>query len=108
MPLYLTRTTYTPEMWAKMVEHPEDRRVAVRELAESLGGRLVDMWYAFGEHDAYVLIEAPGNVEIASGLALVGASGAFSRLETTPLITVDEMLEALGRARDATFAAPGG
>jgi uncharacterized protein with GYD domain len=107
VPLYLTRVTYVPETWARMVEHPEDRRVAVQALAESLGGRLVDMWYAFGEHDSYTLIEAPGNVELASGLARVAGSGAFSRVETTPLITVDEMLEALEHARDATFVAPG-
>ena len=108
MPLYLTRTTYTPESWAKMVAQPEDRRQAIGALAESVGGRCVELWYAFGEHDAYALIEAPGAVEMAGALAQVGASGAFSRLETTPLLTVDEMLEALKTARDVNFAAPGG
>lgn len=107
MPLYLTRTTYTPETWAKLVEQPEDRRDAIRALAESVGGQLLDIWYAFGEHDTYTLIDAPGHVEMASALTRVAASGAFSRLETTPLLTVDEMLEALGRAREATYTAPG-
>jgi uncharacterized protein with GYD domain len=107
MPLYLTRTTYTPDSWAKMVANPEDRREAIGALAESIGGRIVDLWYAFGEHDAYALIEAPGPVEMAGALAQVGASGAFSRLETTPLLTVDEMLEALQMARDVNFTAPG-
>jgi uncharacterized protein with GYD domain len=107
MPLYLTRTTYTSETWAAMVERPVDRRAAIHEMAESIGGRLVELWYAFGEHDAYALIEAPGHVEVASALALVAGSGAFSRVETTQLMTVDEMLDALGRAREVRFTAPG-
>jgi uncharacterized protein with GYD domain len=107
MPLYLTRTTYTPETWAKMVADPEDRRAAIEALAESIGGRCLEVWYAFGVHDTYALIEAPGPIEMAGALARVAGSGAFSRVETTPLLSVEEMLEALHMARDATFAAPG-
>ena len=29
MPLYLTRFSYTPETWARMIAHPEDRREAL-------------------------------------------------------------------------------
>jgi len=107
MPLYLTRTKYTPETWAKMVANPEDRRTAVEALAESVGGRLIELWYAFGANDSYTLIEAPGPIELAGALTQVAASGAFARVETTPLLTVDEMLEALAMSRDISFAAPG-
>jgi uncharacterized protein with GYD domain len=108
MPLYLTRTKYTPETWAKLVANPEDRREAVGALAESVGGRLIDLWYAFGEHDTYTLIEAPGPIEMAGALTQVAGSGAFARVESIPLLTVEEMLEALQMARDAHYTAPGG
>jgi uncharacterized protein with GYD domain len=108
MPLYLIRVTYTPETWAKLVAHPEDRRVALRAMVESLGGSLVELWYAFGEYDTYTVIDAPGHVEMASALTRAAGSGAFTRVETTPLLSVDEMLEALGRARDVSFTAPSG
>ena len=107
MPLYLTRTTYTPETWAKMAADPVDRRDAIGALAGSVGGRLVELWYAFGEHDTITLIEAPGPVEMASLLSQVRASGAFARVETTTLLSVEEMLEALEMARDIDFSAPG-
>jgi uncharacterized protein with GYD domain len=107
VPLYLTRTTYTPETWAKLTAGPVDRRDAIGALAGSVGGRLIDLWYAFGEHDTYTLIEAPGPVEMATVLSQVRASGAFARIETTPLLTVEEMLEALQRGRDISFTAPG-
>lgn len=51
MAMYLTRFSYTPETWARMIEKPEDRREAARAYIESVGGKLHGFWYAFGEHD---------------------------------------------------------
>ena len=51
MAMYLTRFSYTPETWARMIENPEDRREAARSYIESVGGKLHGFWYAFGEFD---------------------------------------------------------
>ena len=59
MALYLTRFSYTPETWAKLIEKPEDRRAAATEYIESVGGKLHGFWYAFGEHDGYNLGKLP-------------------------------------------------
>jgi len=40
MPLYLTKFSYTPETWAKLIRNPEDRRAAAKEYIESVGGTL--------------------------------------------------------------------
>ncbi len=40
MPLYLSRFSYTPETWAKLIGNPEDRRKAAQSYIESVGGRL--------------------------------------------------------------------
>jgi hypothetical protein len=45
MPMYLTRFSYTPETWARMIENPEDRRKAARAYIESVGGKLHGLWY---------------------------------------------------------------
>ena len=58
MPMYLTRFSYTPETWARMVKKPEDRRAAAKQYIESVGGKLHGFWYAFGNHDGYNLWEA--------------------------------------------------
>src|SRR3712207_8877134 len=34
MPLYLSRFSYTPETWARMIGNPEDRRTAARRYIE--------------------------------------------------------------------------
>ena len=104
---YLTRFSYTPETWARLMENPEDRRVAARKYIESVGGKLHGFWYAFGAYDGYCLWEAPNNVSMAAvGLAITGG-GALSKLETTPLLTVEETLEALRLAQKVGYRQPG-
>jgi hypothetical protein len=34
MPLYLSRFSYTPETWARLIGNPEDRREAARSYIE--------------------------------------------------------------------------
>jgi uncharacterized protein with GYD domain len=107
MPLYLTRFSYTPETWARLISNPEDRRKAAQTYIESVGGKLHGFWYAFGEQDAYNLWEAPDNVSMAAVALAITAGGALSSLETTVLLTVDETMEALGKARQVQYRAPG-
>ena len=44
MPLYLTKFSYTPETWARMIGNPEDSRNDDQEYIESVGGRLHWFW----------------------------------------------------------------
>jgi uncharacterized protein with GYD domain len=107
MALYLTRFSYTPEAWARLVQNPEDRREAARSYIESVGGKLHGFWYAFGEYDGYTLWEAPDNVAMATVAIAIGGGGALSKFETTVLVTVEETLEALGRAGTVGYRPPG-
>lgn len=108
MAMYLTRFSYTPEAWARMTRNPEDRREAARQYIESVGGTLHGFWYAFGEYDGYNLWEAPDNVSMAAVAIALSSGGSLSKVETTPLITVEETLEALGRAGAVGYRPPGG
>ncbi len=107
MPLYLTRFSYTPETWARLIANPEDRRKAATEYVESVGGKLQGFWYAFGSHDGVTLWEAPDDVSIAAVVLAIGSGGAVTNLETTVLMTVDETIEALGKAQHVEYRPPG-
>ena len=106
MALYLTRFSYTPETWARMIENPEDRREAARTYIESVGGKLHGFWYAFGEHDGWNLWEAPDNVSMAAVALAIGSGGALSSFETTVLLSVEDTIEALRRARSVRYRPP--
>lgn len=107
MALYLTKFSYTPETWARLIANPEDRRTAAQTYIESVGGKLHGFWYAFGSHDGYNLWEAPDNVSMAAVAIALSSGGAIGELETTVLMTVDETLEALGKAGSVGYRAPG-
>jgi uncharacterized protein with GYD domain len=107
MPFYLTRFSYTPETWARLIKKPEDRRAAAQQYVESVGGRLHGFWYAFGEHDGYSLWEGPDNVSMAAVALAIGAGGALSEFETTVLLTVEETLTALEKAQSIQYKPPG-
>ena len=107
MPLFLTGFTYTPETWSRLAKNPEDRRNAARTYIEAVGGKLHGFWYAFGAHDGYNLWEAPDNVSMAAVAIALGGGGALSKCETTPLLTVEETLDALRRVETVAYRPPG-
>jgi uncharacterized protein with GYD domain len=107
MPLYLTKFSYTPETWARLIGNPEDRRKAAQQYIESVGGKLHGFWYAFGEHDGYNLSEAPDNVSMTAVALAIAGGGALSSVETTVLLSVDETMDALRMAQQVAYRAPG-
>lgn len=107
MPLYLTRFSYTPATWAKLIRNPEDRRAAARQYIEAVGGKLHGFWYAFGEHDGYNLWEAPDNVAMAATALAISAGGALDSFQTTVLLSVEEAVAAMQKASSIAYRPPG-
>ena len=107
MAFYLMRFSYTPETWAKLIENPEDRRDAARTYIEGVGGALLGFWYGFGEYDGYAILEAPDNVSAAGVVLAIASGGALASVDTTVLMTVEETIEALGKAGAVGYRRPG-
>jgi uncharacterized protein with GYD domain len=106
MPLYLGRFSYTSEATKALARDPQDRSKAAAEAAESLGGKLVGFWFAFGEFDGVFLMDAPDNATAAALAMVVGGSGALSKLETTVLLDMQEAQEAMRKAGAASYRPP--
>ena len=107
MSLYMSTFEYKPEVWSELISNPENRTETVSRVLESAGCKLKGLWYAFGQCDGFALIEAPNNVTSASIAIAISASGAFRKFETTVLMTQNELLEALEKAQDVEYVAPG-
>ena len=100
MPKYLIEASYTQE-GVKGVQSAggSSRREAVDALAKGLGGSLESFYFAFGDSDAYVVVDLPDN-QAASAVALaVNATGAVT-IKTTVLLTPEDVDAAAKQAVD--------
>jgi uncharacterized protein with GYD domain len=106
MPEYLIQVAYTPEAWEAMVREPQNRFELVRPAVESLGGRFKHSWISFGEYDLVGICEFPENVDAAAFSVGVTAKGACKAFKTTPLLTMEQGVEAMRRAQRLSYAPP--
>jgi len=93
--------------WARLISNPEDREKAAESYIESVDGKPHGFWYAFGTHDGSNLREAPDNVSMAAVALAISGGGALSSLETTVLLNVEETMDALRKAGQVQYRAPG-
>ena len=61
---------------------------------EEMGGKVLHQWAALGEYDFVNVVEAPDDLTIAKISLALGARGS-AKLESLPLISVDELLSSL-------------
>jgi uncharacterized protein with GYD domain len=105
MPKFMIKASYTAEGAKGLLkEGGTGRRAAVQKLVEGAGGKVEAFYYAYGDDDAYVIVDVP---DATSGLAIslaVNASGAV-RLSTIPLITPEEIDAACKKS--ISYRAPG-
>ena len=107
MPKYLIEASYTHEgVEGVRTKGGSSRRRAVAETAKSVGGKLDAFYFAFGEYDAFVLVDLPDNEAAAAvALAVHSAGGATNK---TTFCLPGEVDDAAERSRDAVDYRPPG
>jgi uncharacterized protein with GYD domain len=105
---FLVQFSYASESVREMIGQPHvDLAAQASAMASSLGAKLLGYWYAFGEFDGVVLMEAPDHISAASISMAIRSTGQVSRLETTVLFTMDEAQKAMANVAGATHLPPG-
>jgi len=107
VPAYLLQLAYTPDAWAGMVNQPQNRFEAVRPVVEKRG-KLGHVRLAFGEYDIVGIAEMPESTDAAAFAMAVAASGAVKTIKTTPLLSMDQRIEAMRKTQGAGYRRPGG
>ena len=108
MPSYMFQVAYTPDAWGAQIKNPANRVEQLRGAIEGHGGRVESAYYTFGEYDLVAIFEFPDNVSAASFSLAASAGGAVKAIRTTPLMTLDEGIEAMRKAAGSTYRPPGG
>ena len=103
MPHYLQQVAYSQEGWEAVVANPQNRIEAVRPVIEKLGGKIEAAWFSFGDYDIVVITDMPDNVSAAAIAMAFAAGGACKSVQTTPLISPDEAVQALQKAHECGY-----
>lgn len=94
MPKYLIVASYTAEGAKGLLKDGGSKRRQVAEAAlKSVGGRMEGFYFAFGEHDAYAIVDAPDNMSVAAASLAISAGGG-AQTKTIVLLTPEEIDQA--------------
>ena len=98
MPKYLFHASYTRQgVEGIQARGGSSRRDALAGSARSLGGELESFYFAFGDHDSYVIVDLPDN-EAAAALVLAATAAGGADVKTTVLLTPEQVDEAAKRS----------
>jgi|SRR5579872_91180 len=96
MAKYLIKGSYTAEGAKGLMKDGGTKRLdAVRAAMKSVGGTLEAGYFAMGEQDVYLIVDAPDHASVGALAITANASGSV-RVSTTVLMTaadVDAMVK---------------
>ena len=105
MPKYLIEGKYSVDgVKGLLKEGGSGRRAAVEKAAQSVGGKLEAIYYAFGETDVFAILDLPDNASMTALALTVGAAGAVA-ITTTVLMTPEDVDAAVKKT--PVYRAPG-
>jgi uncharacterized protein with GYD domain len=107
MAYFLLQGAYASDAWKSLVANPQNRVEVVRPVIERLGGSVEGAWFTFGEYDVVLIMQLPDNVSAAAFAFALASGGAFKSHKTTPLMTMEEAIEAMRKAGGAGYKGPG-
>jgi uncharacterized protein with GYD domain len=108
MPKYLIEVTYSDEGLLGLAADGAARRLRdAKAAAKTLGGKVDVFYYSFGDSDAIGIGDFPDNASAAAFSILATSSGAVG-IRTTPLLTIEEADQAIGKLAKAKYRPPGG
>jgi len=91
MAKYLIKGSYTAEGAKGLMKDGGTKRIdAVRAAMKSVGGTVETAYFAIGEDDVYLIVDAPDHASVGAFAVAANASGGV-RASTTVLMTAAEV-----------------
>jgi uncharacterized protein with GYD domain len=105
MAKYLGMARYTAEGTHGLMKDGGSGRVAtVTKMVKKLGGKVESFYFAYGEFDAYVIVDIPDEAAALALSLAVNGSGKTT-IQMVPLITEKQMDDAVKTS--VNYRAPG-
>ena len=95
MPRYMTFASFTQDSLSALTERPSNHAESVGRVFEKHGGKLIDFYWTFGDHDVVFIYDAPTNEVTFAALFAMYGRGAVENHETIVLISNEEAINAM-------------
>lgn len=86
--------------------HKGSQKAESSGLVERHGGRFHQLYFCFGEWDGVTIYEAPDDTTAAAIAVGAVSPGHLKAISTTPLLTMEQALNALRKAGGQTYQGP--
>jgi uncharacterized protein with GYD domain len=97
---YLIEVGYTAQAWNTQIDTEANVIDRITPALKACGAKLESMYYAFGDRDLIGIIDFKTPEDAAAFALAVGAGGALSMYRTTPLLTVDQGIKSMHKAKE--------
>ena len=105
MKKYLIKASYSANGIKGLIEDGgSKRKTAIEKMLEGLGGKMESFYFAFGEHDVYVISELPDDIS-ATAIGLKINSSGLASISTTVLLSPEDVDKA--SKKSVNYQAPG-
>jgi uncharacterized protein with GYD domain len=91
---YCLQISFTNQAWGHLAHAPQDRSAVVRAPIERLGGSIHATFFTTGRFDLLAIAEFPEHVTPAEISVAFAGGGAVASINTSPLLTFAEAIEA--------------
>jgi uncharacterized protein with GYD domain len=108
MPKFLYEVQYSSEGLSGIAADGAAKRLRdVKTAIKSLGGKVEAFYFCLGDNDAIVIVELPDEPSAAAASLVVGTTG-LATIQTTRLLNIGEVDQAIEKAKGARYRPRGG
>ena len=106
MPDYLLQIKYESKAAEGLIAKPHNREEVMGPVIEKLGGKIKGIWFSLGRYDVVLILTLPDNLTMKA-LSIAGnATGFIKDFKVTPLLSIDESIEAMKKASTIELKMP--
>ncbi len=107
MAKYLIMASYNAEGTKGLLKDGGSKRKdAAAKVIEDMGGTVESFYFAFGDHDAFVIADLPNEIAAAAIGLKINSSGLVN-ISTTALLTPEQVDAACDKGTTLAYQAPG-
>ena len=105
----ITRGRFTQDYTKGLVAAPEDREPAIKRLLESVGAKLINLYFTTGDSDFLLISEGDDAESVIAALLATAGAGTISDISTARAWTGREFKAVAEKASKAAkaYKAPG-